>query len=209
MSHIKSLVNASKAGGSASAAAANTTAANNTTLNRTSNSGSGKHNQRIMLEPSKQHEEELRQAFDLFDTEGTGRIQAPEVKIALRALGFEVKKEELRALLAEVGSTPQGTIDFSEFKKVLLLKIGEKESKEEVQRAMRHFDEGDKGYISFEDLKSVSEMLGQGLTDDELKEMMIFAAARPGPRDQFFGAKDIPNITEEDFMRLMKKANVY
>lgn len=191
-------------------------AANNRSLNATKASataGGGASAkakaQRTILEPSKAHEEELRQAFDLFDTEGTGRIQASEVKIALRALGFEVRKEELRQLLAEVGSTPQGTIDYSEFKGVLLLKMGEREPKEEVQRAMRHFDEGDKGYISFDDLKAVSEMLHQGLTDDELKEMMMFAAARPGPRDQFFGAKDIPNITEEDFMRLMKKANVY
>lgn len=182
---------------------------NSTAAKSSSTATKSKASQRIKLEPSKAHEEELRQAFDLFDTEGTGRIQATEVKIALRALGFEVKKEELRSLLSEVGSTPQGTIDFSEFKGVLLLKIGEKEPKEEVQRAMKHFDEGDKGYISFEDLKQVSEMLHQNLTDDELKEMMMFAAAKPGPRDQFFGAKDIPNITEEDFMRLMKKANVY
>ncbi|CAK0819679.1 unnamed protein product, partial [Prorocentrum cordatum] len=37
--------------------------------------------------------EELREAFNLFDTEHSGTIDARELKAALRALGFEVKKD--------------------------------------------------------------------------------------------------------------------
>jgi centrin-1 len=152
--------------------------------------------------------DELRQAFDLFDSEGTGRIQAAEVKVALRALGFEVKKDELKSLLNAVGASITGTMDFNEFLRVLLLKIGEKESKEEVTRAFKMFDEEGKGYISFEDLKLISEQLGQTLTDDELKEMMDFAHPKARARE-LSGAREQLHITEDDFMRLMKRANVY
>jgi centrin-2/centrin-1 len=164
---------------------------------------------RLHVELSPQQRGELRQAFDLFDTEGTGRIQAQEIKVALRALGFEVKKDELKALLAEVGTAPSGSMDFNEFLRIILMKVGEKESKEEVQRAFMLFDETDKGHISFEDLKQISKTLGQDLTDDELKEMMDFAHPRGRVKETAGREAAAASITEEDFMRLMKRANVY
>ena len=38
------------------------------------------------------------QAFDLFDTDGSGYVDVRELKIAMRALGFDVKKSEVRAI---------------------------------------------------------------------------------------------------------------
>lgn len=35
-------------------------------------------------------------AFDLFDTNGVGVIDIKELKVAIRALGFEPKKEEIK-----------------------------------------------------------------------------------------------------------------
>jgi Ca2+-binding EF-hand superfamily protein len=163
---------------------------------------------RLAIELTSEQRDELRQAFDLFDTEGTGRIQSVEVKVALRALGFEVKKDELKALLTEVGTNINGTMDFNEFLRVVLHKVGEKETKEEVVRAFKLFDDKDKGHISFEDLKLISLQLGQTLTDDELKEMMEFAHPK-GKSREHGGARDQLQISEEDFLRLMKRANVY
>jgi centrin-1 len=162
---------------------------------------------RLAIELSDAQRDELRQAFDLFDSEGTGRIQATEVKVALRALGFEVKKDELKQLLTEVGTDPNGTMDFNEFLRVILHKVGEKESKEEVMRAFKMFDDDDRGSFTLEDLKRISEELGQDMTDDELREMMDFAHPRGKARDH--GGREQLQISEEDFMRLMKRANVY
>ena len=39
---------------------------------------------------------EIKEAFDLFDTDGSGEIDSKELKVAMRALGFEPKKEEVR-----------------------------------------------------------------------------------------------------------------
>ena len=41
--------------------------------------------------------QELREAFDLFDTDGSGTIDTKELQVALRALGFDSKKEKVRA----------------------------------------------------------------------------------------------------------------
>jgi hypothetical protein len=43
--------------------------------------------------------EELREAFNLFDTDGSGTIDVRELKAAMRALGFTVKKAEIRQML--------------------------------------------------------------------------------------------------------------
>ena len=45
---------------------------------------------------------EIREAFDLFDTDGSGAIDIKELKVSMRALGFETSKEELRKLVAQV-----------------------------------------------------------------------------------------------------------
>ena len=39
--------------------------------------------------------DEIKKAFDLFDTSGSGTIEAKELKVALRALGFEPTKEDI------------------------------------------------------------------------------------------------------------------
>ncbi len=45
----------------------------------------------------------------------TGSIDAKELKAAMRALGFQVKKAEIRKMIAEVDKDDSGTIDFEEF----------------------------------------------------------------------------------------------
>ncbi len=44
-----------------------------------------------------------------------GNIDAKELKAAMRALGFQVKKAEIRKMIAEVDKDDSGTIDFEEF----------------------------------------------------------------------------------------------
>ncbi len=49
-----------------------------------------------------EHVEELREAFNLFDTDGSGTIDVRELKAAMRALGFTVKKQEIRQMLVSI-----------------------------------------------------------------------------------------------------------
>jgi centrin-1 len=57
-----------------------------------------------------EQKEEIKEAFDLFDTEGSGKIDAKELKVAMRALGFEPKKEEIRNIILDVDRNGSGTI---------------------------------------------------------------------------------------------------
>ena len=48
-----------------------------------------------------EQKQEIKEAFDLFDSDGSGSIDAKDLKVALRALGFEPKKDEIKKLVSE------------------------------------------------------------------------------------------------------------
>lgn len=62
-----------------------------------------------------------------------------------------------------------GTIDFNDFLGLMTTKMAEKDSKEEILKAFRLFDDDETGKISFKNLKRVAKELGENLTDEELQ----------------------------------------
>ena len=116
----------------------------------------------------------------------------------MRALGFEPKKEEIRKMIADVDKNGSGNIDFDEFLAMMTVKMGERDSKEEMIKAFRLFDDDETGRITFKNLKRVAKDLGENMTDEELQEM-IDEADREGSGE----------VSLEDFMRIMKKTNLF
>lgn len=149
---------------------------------------------RARLELTEMQRAEVRQAFDLFDTDGQGVIDANALKVVLRALGFEPRKEEVKKLIASVDHSNTGTIDFNEFLELLITKMSERDTKEEASRAFRQFDLDQRGRISFDNLKQVARELGESMTDEEISEMIKSADL---DKDGM--------INEEEFWRIMKK----
>ena len=121
---------------------------------------------------TEEQKQEIREAFDLFDTDGSGTIDAKELKVAMRALGFEPKKEEIKKMIADIDKDGSGTIDFEEFLQMMTAKMGERDSREEIMKAFRLFDDDETGKISFKNLKRVAKELGERMTDEELQEMV-------------------------------------
>jgi len=136
--------------------------------------------------------QELREAFDLFDTDGSGTIDTKELQVALRALGFDSKKEKVRKMIADIDLDGSGTIDFEEFVEMMTGKMGDRDSPEEIRRVFKLFDDDETGKISFRNLKRVARELGENMTDEELQEM-ITKADLDGDGE----------VNEEEFMRIM------
>ncbi|XP_078602398.1 uncharacterized protein LOC144876708 isoform X1 [Branchiostoma floridae x Branchiostoma japonicum] len=149
-------------------------------------------------ELTEEQKQEIREAFDLFDADGSGTIDVKELKVAMRALGFEPKKEEIKKMISDIDKDGSGTIDFNDFLTMMTQKMSEKDSKEEILKAFRLFDDDETGKISFKNLKRVAKELGENLTDEELQEM-IDEADRDGDGE----------INEEEFLRIMKKTSLY
>ena len=60
--------------------------------------------------------ERLRVAFDLFDEDGSGDIEASELQTLLFSLGVVLDKAETSTLLREIDTDGSGAIDFEEFR---------------------------------------------------------------------------------------------
>uniref|UniRef100_A0A0G4IFG4 EF-hand domain-containing protein n=1 Tax=Chromera velia CCMP2878 TaxID=1169474 RepID=A0A0G4IFG4_9ALVE len=150
------------------------------------------------MELTEEQKQEVKEAFDLFDTDGSGTIDAKELKVAMRALGFEPKKEEVRKMIADIDKDGSGTIDFNEFLDMMTVKMSERDPREEILKAFRLFDDDETGRITFKNLKRVAKELGENMTDEELQEM-IDEADRDGDGE----------INEDEFLRIMKKTNLF
>ena len=145
-----------------------------------------------------EQKQEIKEAFDLFDTDGLGKIDAKELKVAMRALGFETTKEEIRKIILDMDREGSGTIGYQDFLDLMTIKMQERDPVEEMRKAFRLFidDEGNK--ISLRHLRRVAKDLGENMTDEELQEM-IDEADRDGDGE----------ISEEDFIRIMTKTNLF
>lgn len=96
------------------------------------------------FELSDEQRKDIKEAFDLFDTENTGKIDTKELKVAIRALGFEPKKEEIKKMIAEIDKG-DGKVSFEDFQELMTVKMAEKDTKEEIMKAFKLFDDDETG----------------------------------------------------------------
>ena len=67
--------------------------------------------------------EEIREAFNLFDTDGSGTIDPKELKDAMKTLGFETKNQSIYQMISDIDKDGSGSIDFEEFLDMMTAKI--------------------------------------------------------------------------------------
>merc|ERR1712007_419176 len=115
---------------------------------------------------------QIAQAFQLFDTDGSGTIETQELKIAMRALGFEPKQEEFDKMVRDVDGDGSGSVDYPEFLDMMAHEILNRDPVEEINKAFKLFDDDNTGRVTFKNLKRVAKELGERLTDEELQEMI-------------------------------------
>merc|ERR1719479_304770 len=115
----------------------------------------------------------------------------------MRALGFEPRKEEIKKMVSEVDKDNSGRLSLDAFMQLMANKMAEKDTKEEIMKAFKLFDDDETGQITFSNLRRVAKELGENLTDEELQEM-IDEADRDGDGE----------VSQEEFLRIMKKASL-
>ena len=62
--------------------------------------------------------QEIQEAFKLFDTDNDEKIDYHELKVALRALGFDVKKADLQKVMADYDVENTGKITVEDFNEI-------------------------------------------------------------------------------------------
>jgi len=152
----------------------------------------------IKADITEEQKSDIKEAFGLFDSQSSGFIDCKDLKVAMRALGFEPRKEEIKKMIAEVDKESSGKLSLDSFMMLMGNKMSEKDTKEEILKAFKLFDDDDTGNITFTNLKRVAAELGENLTDEELQEM-IDEADRDGDGE----------VNQDEFLRIMKKTSLY
>ena len=119
---------------------------------------------------------EIKEAFNLFDTDKSGTIDVQEFKDALNNLGLDDNNGAFVQLLDNIDANKSGKVDFDEFVNLLTVHGSDLTTKEDLERVFTYFlgdDKGDK--IDINHLRDVCELLGEKLSDEELEEMIFRA----------------------------------
>ena len=141
---------------------------------------------------------DIKDVFEKFDSEGKAHIETKQLKFAIRALGFEPKKEEINRMIEQIDKNKTGFISYDDFVSLMAKRFAEKDTNDEIMKAFQLFDSDGSGNISFDNLKRVAKELGENISDEELREM-ITEADRDGD--------GVVNCQE--FLRIMKKTCLY
>merc|ERR1711998_261998 len=90
---------------------------------------------------SDEAKKEVKEAFDLFDTDGSGAIDAKELKVAMQALGFEPTSDEIAKMVKDIDVDGNATIEFEEFVEMMEGKMSDKDQVEEMRKAFALYDD--------------------------------------------------------------------
>ena len=112
--------------------------------------------------------EKLWQAFSVFDVDGSGAISASELQEVMESLGQNPSSTELREMIKEVDLDHSGSIDFDEFKALMISRQGD--SKSRLKLAFQVFDQDNSGQITVEEMRGIMNKFE--LTDAELDAMV-------------------------------------
>merc|ERR1711918_259296 len=108
-------------------------------INKMSKKGGAKKQQQANVFDAKKYErpgltvdevEEIKEAFDLFDTDQSGAISVSELTSAMKSLGFDVKHAVGFQMIAELEADGSGEIEFEEFLDMMTARISDKNSRE-------------------------------------------------------------------------------
>ena len=123
---------------------------------------------------------EIKEAFDLFDTDGSGTISTEELKKALSNLGIDARNQTLLNMMADLDKDRSGAIDFDEFINMMTAQMSDTDSREDLRKVYNLFLGDDAGSrvnnkIQLNHLKRVARELNEVMSDEELLEMITRA----------------------------------
>ena len=120
--------------------------------------------------------EEIRQAFELFDSNGEGKLDPKELISSMKALNYDKENPTMYNLLADLetfNSKKNERITFDEYVTAINAKLRDSESKEGVRRIFDMFiDDPNSDTININSLRKVALELGENMSNDDLKDML-------------------------------------
>ena len=127
------------------------------------------------LNPNSAKYRELKEAFDFFDKNNSGVIEAKEINALLGNLGKGSSQTEVADLMSSIDKDQDNAVSFDEFcvmvKATSRHEINQTEQ-EQLREQFRVFDLNGDGIISPSELKKVMSMMGEKITDADIDGLL-------------------------------------
>ena len=139
--------------------------------------------------------DEISKAFELFDQNGTGKIDPKEIKLAMQSLGYDERNPLMYQIVAEL-DTPlnnkKGGVSFNDFCQTVNNRVPERETTEDLRKVYNLFLENPNDTTTtLASIKRVADELGENIEEAELNAMLLKAS------------KSGPNLTFDEFVAIM------
>ncbi|CCD27302.1 uncharacterized protein NDAI_0K01110 [Naumovozyma dairenensis CBS 421] len=116
--------------------------------------------------------QEIYEAFSLFDMNNDGLLDYHELKVAMRALGFDLPKARILEIIDEYDVDGRRLIKYEDFYRVVGEMILKRDPLDEIKRAFKLFDDDGTGKITLKNLRRVAKELGENLSEVEMSAMI-------------------------------------
>jgi Ca2+-binding EF-hand superfamily protein len=116
--------------------------------------------------------EEFREAFRVFDTDGSGNIDKSELKKLMSSVGQNPDDAELEEMIRIADADGSGEIDFFEFVALMAHKMADPVNTAAVKMAFELFDKDNDGKLGFKELQGLLLNVGEPTTIEDVKTLL-------------------------------------
>ena len=138
---------------------------------------------------------DIKEAFELFDSNGDGKINVREIRGAMQSIGYDEKNPTVYEVITELDnprSKNSGGATFNDFCQTVNYRVPEKETTEDLRKVFNLFlDDPNSDTTTLESIKRVADELGENIEEIELNAMLK-KASKSGAR-----------LTFDDFVAIM------
>ena len=110
----------------------------------------------------------MKEAFQLFDTDGDGKIAVSELGILMRSLGGNPTQAKLKEIIAEEKLT--APFDLPRFQDLMRKHLKPESFDRQLRDAFRVLDKDGSGFVSASDLRHILTSIGEKLEPAEFDE---------------------------------------
>lgn len=150
----------------------------------------------------------IKEAFQMFDSDGSGEIDPKEFKKLVMSLGIEVDDKKIYALYKEIDTNRSGTIDLQEFTAMMIKYEFNRDSpvEQHLENTFNLYDKNGDGIIDRDDLKKVGDEFDYYLPNEDI-DILLKIIKIMADESKITHGQDLEKVSKEEFVNVLMKFN--
>lgn len=116
--------------------------------------------------------EELRETFEMFDTNKDGTICKEELKSVIEKVDINLTEDQFNELVDTLDRNGDDKIEFEEFVKEMSSKLSKVNRKKDLRNTFNYFDSDDSGSIERKELFMIMKRFQPSITEEDVAQII-------------------------------------